>query len=98
MVDYIKRFIKFPDNEISEFRKKIQENHLSLLKPGSSCLIADKEELVYNNKNQLTARRKTIFSKLPPGIKHQSWKWIFDTGGAYNKNQRTEFSIVAIEI
>ena len=37
LMDYIKKFIKYPDDEIRDFRKQIQENHLALLKPGHSC-------------------------------------------------------------
>ncbi len=98
LVDYIKKYIEYPESEINDFRKKIQENHLALLEPGRSCLITDEEELVFNSKNQLIKRKKLIYTTLPAGIKRQSWKWIFDTTGAYNTGNRTEFSVVAIDI
>lgn len=98
LVDHIKKYIEYPESEINDFRKRIQEYHLSLLEPGKSCLVTDEEELVLNNKNQLVKRKRLIYTTLPAGMKRQQWKWIFDTTGAYNKGHRTEFSVVAIDI
>jgi len=98
LVDYIKKHIEYPESEINNFRKRIQEYHLSLLEPGRSCLVTDEEELVLNNRNQLVKRKKLIYATLPSGMKRQQWKWIFDTTGAYNKGHRTEFSVVAMDI
>jgi hypothetical protein len=98
LMDYIKRFIQYPDNEIIDFRKKIQENHLALLKPGQSCLIVDQEEIVSDSKNQVVATKKPVYAKLPEGKKRMAWKWTFDQGGAFNKGNMTEFNVIAIEL
>jgi hypothetical protein len=98
LMDYIKRFIKYPDNEIRDFRKKIQENHLAFLKPGQSCLIVDQEEIVSNSKNQVVTTKKPVYVKLPEGKKKMEWKWTFDQGGAFNKGNKTEFKVIAIEL
>jgi hypothetical protein len=98
LMDYIKRFIKYPDNEIREFRKKIQENHLTLLKPGQSCLIVDQEEIVTDGKNQVVFNKKPVYVELPEGKKRMTWKWNFDQGGAFNKGNKTEFNVIAIEL
>jgi hypothetical protein len=98
LVDYLKRFIKYSNDEISHFRKRIQENHLSLLKPGHSCLIADQEEIVKDYKNQVVFTKKPIYAQLPEGKKRLEWKWYFDRGGAFNKGNMTEFNVIAIEL
>jgi len=98
LVDYIKKFIDYPETEINDFRKRIQESHLSILEPGRSCLVTDDEELVFNNKHQLIERKKLIHAQLPVGIKKQRWKWVFDTSGIYNRDKITEFYVVAIDI
>lgn len=98
LMDYVKRFIKYPDDEIRDFRKKIQENHLALLKPGRSCLIADREEIVSDSKNQVVAIKKPIYAELPDGKISMEWKWTFDQGGAFNKGNKTEFNVIAIEM
>lgn len=98
LMDYVKKFIKYPDDEIRDFRKKIQENHLAFLKPGKSCLIADQEEIVSNSKNQLVTTKKTVYADLPEGKRRMEWKWAFDQGGAFNKGNRTEFNVIAIEL
>jgi hypothetical protein len=98
LMDYVKRFIQYPDDEIRDFRKKIQENHLALLKPGQSCLIVDQEEIVSDSKNQVVATKKPVYVKLPEGKKRMAWKWTFDQGGAFNKGNMTEFNVIAIEL
>jgi hypothetical protein len=98
LVDYIKRFIKYPEDEIMDFRKKIQENHLALLKPGHSCLIVDQEEIISDNKNQVVSTKKPVYAELPEGQRRLEWKWNFDKGGAFNKGNMTEFNVIAIEL
>jgi hypothetical protein len=98
LMDYLKKFIKYPEDEIRDFRKRIQENHLALLKPGHSCLIVDNEEIVLDNKNQVITTRKPIYAKLPEGKSKMKWKWAFDMKGGYNTGNRTEFNVIAIEL
>lgn len=98
LVDYLKKYIKYPEDEIRDFRKKIQENHLALLKPGHSCLIVDHEEIVLDHKNQVVTTKKPIYAQLPEGKSNLEWKWTFDIGGTYNKGNKTEFNVIAIEL
>jgi hypothetical protein len=98
LMNWLKKFIKYPDDEVSYFRKKIQENHLQLLKPGHSCLICDQEEIVLDQKNQIVSTRKPIYTELPKARRKMEWKWNFDKGGAFNQSYKTEFNIIAIEL
>jgi hypothetical protein len=98
LMDYIKRFIEYPEDEIIEFRKTIQQNHLALLKTGYSCLIVDCEEIVSDSKNQELSRKKQVYAELPKGENRKEWKWIFDQGGAFNKGNKTEFNVIALEM
>ena len=43
LIDYLKKHVEIPPEEEIEFRKRIQSQHLSLLKPGKSCLVTDAE-------------------------------------------------------
>ena len=98
LMNYIKRFIKYPDDEVNFFRKRIQENHLELLKPGNSCLICDREEIIRDQKNQVVSIKKPIYAKLPVAKNMKEWKWYFDRGGVFGQNYKTEFNIIAIEL
>jgi hypothetical protein len=98
LMNYLKRFIKYPDDEISYFRKKIQENHLELLKPGHSCLICDHEEIVLDQKHKVVSTKKPIYTELPKAKIKQEWKWHFDKGGAFSQSYKTEFNVIAIEL
>ena len=98
LVDYIRRFIEYPDVEIKKFRKRIQEYHLSLLKPGESCLISDQEEIIINKRKPHIQTKKLLYANLPAGIKKQHWKWMFDKEGVYNEGCNTEFNVIAIEL
>jgi hypothetical protein len=98
LMNYLKRFIKYPEEEVNYFRKKIQENHLKLLRPGHSCLICDKEEIVLDQKNQEVSTKIPIYADLPEAKKKKEWKWYFDRGGAFSQDYKTEFSIIAMEL
>jgi hypothetical protein len=98
LINWLNKFIKFPDEEINFFRKKIQENHLELLKPGHSCLICDQKEITLDRKNQVVSTKKPVYADLPKAIRKKEWKWYFDRGGVFGQSYKIEFNIIALEL
>jgi hypothetical protein len=98
LMNWLNKFIKYPDEEINYFRKKIQENHLELLKPGHSCLICDHKEIILDQKNQVVSTKKPLYTELPSAVRKKEWKWFFDRGGVFGQNLKTEFNIIALEL
>ena len=97
LVDYIKRYILYPEDEITRFRKRIQEHHLSILKPGASCLITDIKELIINRKKEVHQEKQLIHVHLPEGRSGKSWIWKFDRK-EYNPRFDTNMEVIAIEL
>ena len=61
LMDHLKDNIEIPLGEEIEFRKRIQTQHLSLLKPGKSCLVTDSAERVINREGQQISEKNLIY-------------------------------------
>ncbi|MFW5804191.1 MAG: hypothetical protein ACOCWG_03050 [bacterium] len=98
LVDYIKKFKFFDENDLLDFRKRIQMAHLNSLPVGKSCLITDFEEIhLSKNKDEEIGKKKLIFTELPDAPK-QEWIWNFDTRCSYySRDFKTFFKVVALE-
>ena len=97
LVDYIKRYISYTEDELTGFRKRIQQHHLSFLRPGFSCLITDVKEIIMNRRKQVKQEKSLIHIELPEGRKTKSWIWKFDRK-EYNPGYDTHLEIIAIDL
>jgi hypothetical protein len=98
LIDYLKKNIEIPPQEELEFRKRIQSQHLSLLKPGKSCLITDSLERVINKKGRQVSEKNLIHCELPDGQRKEEWIWNFDSRGEYIPRHLTEMYVSAIQL
>lgn len=97
LVDYVSRFMKIPEEDIKVFRKRIQEQHINMLKPRKSCLISDIEERVLKRNKGIISSKSLVYADLPGGVHHEEWTWDFDRG-VYNPGNPTEMLVNAIQI
>ena len=97
LIDYLKANMEIPTDEELEFRKRIQSQHLSLLKSGRSCLITDSTERVINREGELISEKSLIHCQVPEGQRREEWNWKFDSRGEYNPRHRTEMQVLAIQ-
>lgn len=97
LIDYLQEKIGIPRDEETEFRKRIQTQHLSLLKPGKSCLVTDSAERVINREGQQISEKNLIYCELPDGKRRDEWIWEFDNRGEYNPRHRTQMLVRAIQ-
>lgn len=97
LVDYIKEFDLYNEEELSAFRKKIQIHHINSLPKGKTCLITDFEEIIIDN--EITIEKKSlIYAQIPEGSATEQWQWNFDSKGFYNKDKKTIFNVVAMNL
>jgi hypothetical protein len=96
LIDYLKKYSIYKEEEILSLRKHIQQSHLDSITSNNSCLITDFEELVYDQQ-QLEKRNPLIHIPLPEGKRKSTWEWGFDSQKTYNVGKTTRFNVIAIE-
>ena len=94
-VRYLLKKAKISEEELMNFRRKIQENHLSFLKKHNSVLISDVAEVFTDKVGNIT-ERQSVIAKLPEGISKEEWTWDFDLKGSDYYDKRSVFKVVAI--
>lgn len=93
--DFLEERMNPDKDELIEFRKRIQKNHIELLIGKNACLITDVLE-VWVNDNGKSGERKTVHIDLPETEKTQEWEWVFDTRGDYHEGCETKMIVKAI--
>lgn len=93
--DFLEERMNFGKEELFEFRKRIQKDHLDLLTGKNACLITDVMEIWTDDKGAID-ERKTIYVDLPISDKNQEWEWVFDTRGDYHEGCETKLLVKAI--
>lgn len=95
ILENLRRPKKLKADLISNFRKKIQSNHLKLMSTDSSCLITDFEEDIYDRKNTFIESNSLLYTQLPESKWEKQWIWNFDSQMSYYPNRRTYFKVIA---
>jgi hypothetical protein len=98
LVEYMEQYNIWSPEELTNMSKDIQARHLALLQPGISCLVADYEEMLLDNKNNIHQKKQLIHAAFPPNKNQKSWEWKFDMSKTYHKNYRTMLNVKAMEI
>jgi hypothetical protein len=98
IIDYIRRFNIYSEDELYDFRKLIQQKHVESLSGFSSCIIADYEEVVFTSRSEIDRCTPLIYTELPEGRNRKYWSWNFDNSMTYHKNRMTTLNVMAIEL
>ena len=96
-VGFIKKRAKVNDDEINNFRKKIQDNHLSFLKRYNSVLITDLSEIITDKTGNVT-EEVSVLTDLPPAKYHEEWTWGFDLKRSDYYTKRSVFKVIGLII
>ncbi len=96
LVDYIKSKIIISEEQILEFRKRLQEDHKKLLFDHPYILITDCHELLINSTGNILEDRELIFTELPSGDIFEEWEWLFDSHQLYNADADTVMKVKAV--
>lgn len=84
------------EEEITEFRKQVQMNHLKLLCEHEAVLITDVSEL-FTTSSGIKYEELTVVTDLPDGKITESWVWDFDPYGI-DFNRKNSVLIVTAKI
>jgi hypothetical protein len=74
---FLRRKTKADENELLDFRKKIQAKHLQFLQKHNSVLITDVAEVFTEAGGGIT-EKETVVVDLPAGKVREEWTWDFD--------------------
>jgi hypothetical protein len=96
VVDYLKKFRVYDDDEILQIRRLIQQSHLDTVALDNSCIITDYEERIYE-KGQLEERNRLVHVPVPEGKRKSTWEWYFDSQKTYHPGKITRFNVLAAE-
>jgi len=93
-LDFLRKRAKLREEEVFTLRKKLQLQHLDLLKKHRSVLITDYSELITSRAGD-TKAITTMIADPPEGGYREEWIWKFDQTGADLYNCRSLFKVMA---
>lgn len=93
--DYLAARSDSSREDLREFRKRIQESHISFLREQPSLLISDFQEEVWREDEKMEVN-DLLFTSFPDGEMERQWIWDFDTGGSYYRRSRVLFKVRAV--
>jgi hypothetical protein len=96
LCDHILKKKHFQQGELAPLRTAIQAFHLDWISKKPGCLVSDTLEEVVD-KNGVKKSKALLYTKLPEGIRRDTWWWDFDTQGTYHPGSRTRMEVQAIE-
>lgn len=92
---FLRKKSKASDDEFITFKRRIQENHLRLLKLHPSVLISDVSEIV-TAINGTQYEINTLLTDLPAAGIRDKWIWDFDLTHTDFNRQKSQFRVVAL--
>jgi hypothetical protein len=85
-------------SEIVALEKRLQENHVQILKKGKSCIITETEEEIYDENDTLIGTNPLLQIRLPESKETKKWKWYFDTKMYYREDAKTYLNVTGMDI
>jgi hypothetical protein len=98
LIDFLSESFDLKEQEIVDFRKKIQQYHINLLPGNRSCLVADDEEILYSPQGEELSRKISVFHPIVHRSDAERWVWKFDTAMTYYPDKITHFRVLAVEL
>jgi len=97
LLDYLKKRSAISEEELSRFRKGIQEKHIDFLKKHKSVLITDYVEVVTKKTGEITIN-PSLLAQLPKGQFSEKWTWDIDLKGRDYYNSRRVMKVVSVAL
>lgn len=88
---------KVDAEEMLNFRKMIQQNHISFLKKQRAVLITDISELI-SDSSGATEEVPSLLADLPDAVMEQEWTWDFDFKKSDFYRKKSVFKVKALLI
>jgi len=97
LVRILERKSKKNEAEMLNFRKTIQENHLTFLGQHKSVLITDTSEIFIDSAGKRTEIR-TLLTDLPQSVNKETWRWDLDLKGSNFNRKKSVMEVTAVII
>lgn len=94
-VKHLMKKSKANEEELTRFRKEIQNKHINFLKKYKSVLITDVIE-IFTDRSGNISEKKSVITGLPDGIYREEWTWDFDLMKSDYNRKRSVFKVEAI--
>jgi len=98
LIDYLAQFFVLSNEETVDFRKNVQQYHISLLPQNRSCLVADYEEITCYADGKEISRKTSVHHPIIRSKDARRWTWKFDTKMTYYENKMTFLEVLGAEI
>ena len=95
IIDYLRKYHRLKSGFLSNLRRSIQQNHLSILPKGKSILVTDHEEIRLKDNGDQTGTENLLYVSLPEATNQQEWIWEFDNRKTYHPGWRTHMRVIA---
>jgi hypothetical protein len=95
IIEHLKQQVAVSEEDLSGFRKEIQDKHIKFLAKNNSVLITDIAEIFKENSGK-TTRHNSVVTELPDGKVREEWSWNFDLKGSDYNNKKSYFEVVAL--
>lgn len=92
---YLQRKSRLKEDGYTEFRRDVQEKHLSFLSNYPSVLISDIQEIMTGG-DGTDEIIPTLVAELPNGKRKEEWTWNFDRKGADFYNKTSVMKVIAL--
>lgn len=97
LTDYLVRNSSIENEQLRQFRGRVQQQHISFLKSRGALLISDFREDIYRD-NDIIESNDLLFTPFPEGTENEEWDWEFDTRGMYYSGKKVVFRVKALKI
>lgn len=94
-VELLKKRTVADQESFVQFRKAIQQNHLSFLKNHKSVLITDLSEVITERSGRIR-EISSVLVDLPEGKRKKEWTWYFDLRKSEYYRKKSVFRVSAI--
>lgn len=98
IVEFIRSNYDIAEEEVIDFRKAIQNQHILMLKDQTkSCLITDYQESERESEEkELIWEKQLVHIPFPEGETEKEWIWEFDHSGYYHDGKVVDFKVKAL--
>ena len=96
LCDYLKKRFRVGEEQLLPVRKMVQQNHISWLPAGCTCLITDYCQVDIPLDGSQKNETQLVYADLPQTSSKAEWEWIFDTNQRYSEKNNTVFKVMAV--
>ena len=96
LCDYLAERFGVGEEQLRPVRAMVQNQHISWLPIGRSCLITDYRQIDIPVGGGTETTKELVYCHLPQSVNTDEWEWVFDTNQRYSEKNNTIFKVKAV--